>query len=193
MISKQKLYYIFLVVCLLVFLSCRLSDIKFPSRTVPTTQIPIPVSTQAAGDMIKEVQSAIETANNGGKVQIVITETQMTSLVALELLSIQEPKIQDIQIRLQNGQIQLNGKVLQNNITFPFNVVAEINVNNNGQPSTNILSAKLGPLPIPQSLLDEITSKIDQMIITEIFSSNNVVVESISIANGAITITGNIH
>ena len=178
-----------LILMVLTTLSC-----KTLSRVQPPTATPVPVSSQAVEDLVENVQSAAETAAAGGPATLIITQEQLTSLVALQLQSVPDLQIQNLQILLQDGQIQVSGEIKQDNITLPVSIALAVTVNEQGQPQTRVVSAKLGPLPVPEAALTEITSQIDQMIVSQ-FSANagNLVIESITISDGYMTIIGHLQ
>jgi hypothetical protein len=174
-----------LVLLLVASLACRLPGL---SRADPTPA-PVPVSSEAVEDLMAEIESAGATASAGGPIVLELTETQLTSLAALELQNQQEVGIQNLQIRLQNGQVMISGNVAQDSISLPIGVDLNIYVEA-GEPRTEIVSAKLGPLPVPQAYLDQITEQFNQALISQ-FSSygQDIVFDSISIQNGIMTIT----
>jgi uncharacterized protein YpmS len=176
---------ILIAIVMLVFvsLSCNLPG----SRKAPKpTQIP--VSTQSVQELEDEIESAIATAQGGGPIELTFTEQQLTSLAATELQSQQDLGVRDVQVLLRNGQIQITGTVERSGINLPFNVSLTVSVDAQGIPHTSIVDASVGPLPVPQSMQDQITSQLDQVIASQYAS--NVVVDSITIDDGYMTIRG---
>jgi uncharacterized protein YpmS len=176
---------ILIAITILIFvsLSCNLPG----SRKAPTPT-PIPVSTESVQELEDEIQSAIATARSGGPIELTFTEQQLTSLAATELQSQQDLGIQDIQIHLRNGQIQLTGTVEQNGFNLPFHVALTISVDAQGVPHSSIVDASVGPLPLPHSMQDQLTAQLDQVIASQY--ANNVFVESVTIYDGYMTIKG---
>jgi uncharacterized protein YpmS len=181
----QPKFAILIAITMLVFvsLSCNLPG----SRKAPKPT-PIPVSTESVQELEDEIESAIATAQSGGPIELTFTEQQLTSLAATELQSQQDLGIQDVQVHLRNGQIQITGTVEQSGFDLPFNVALTVAVDAQGVPHTSIVDASVGPLPLPHSMQDQLTAQLDQVIASQY--ANNVIVESITIYDGYMTIRG---
>jgi hypothetical protein len=127
-------------------------------------------------------------------VTLQFTEAQLTSYVALKLQSQTSPAFSDPQIILQNGQMQLYGKIDRG--MFTANILITMNVGidaASGQPKIEIATADFGPLPAPQGINDAISALIDEAF-TGSFGpvATGFRLETITIANGVMTMTGRI-
>lgn len=186
---RQKLAFCLALSALLVAsLACNL-----PGRATqaPANATPIPVSTEALENLQENVQSAAATAQSGQPVTLTVTEQQLTSLVAFELQSQEQPIMTDPQVRLQNGQIIVTGNVTQQGISAPLNAVLTPSVDAQGKPHFEIVSAKVGPLPVPQSILDNLTEQMNRSFASELSAqTDNMIIEDIAIGDGVMTITG---
>jgi hypothetical protein len=181
-----------LLVLVLIFASLACNFGRSAAKVPPTPTIA--VSTQAVGELVENVQAAATEAAKGGTVTLTFTEQQLTSLAVIELQSqTQAQQVNDLQIRLRDGQIQVSGQYTQDSLSLPFNVSLKISAVN-GQPKTELVSAKIGPLPVPQSLLDDITQQIDQVVQDQMKANgSNVYVDQISVADGVLTVTGHVQ
>jgi hypothetical protein len=160
----------------------------------------IPVSTEAADSLKNEIQQAYEAGASTGEVTITITETQITSVLAQRLLSDQnlqtdsKPFITDPQVYLRDGQMQIFGKTQQGMFTANIGIVVSMTVDENGKPKIEIVSADFGPLPAPDSLKEAISSMIDEAYTGSVGPvATGLRIESISIADGNMTIVGRIR
>lgn len=171
----------------LAALACNLPAAR-RSTTLPPT---IPVSTEAVQNLEKNLQTAATQVVKTGKAKITFTEAQLTSALALELQSQQDMPLSEPQVYLRDGQIQLTGKVSQNGITAPMQVDLTIEANVQGGLHYQIVSAKLGPLPLPQSMVNQLSSQLDQTIAKNLSpATHNLFIESVNIADGQMTISG---
>jgi uncharacterized protein YpmS len=171
---------------ILASLACNL-----PGSRQEQPAAPVPITTEAVEDLQENVQTAAETAQSSGEINLVITEAQLTSMLAFELQKQEEPILTEPQIYLQNGQIQLNGNVHQGGVNAPLEMSMEVTVNDQGRPDYRVTSAKLGPFPLPDSILDQLTAQIDQAFAEQIGPElENVEIESIDIAAGQMVIQG---
>jgi hypothetical protein len=177
-------------ILLSVSLSCNLVSI---GRLKRANQDPVPVSSEAAQQLVDNIENAAATAVAGGTVTIVITESQLTSLAVLEMQDSVETDIQNLQIHLQDGLVRISGQVKNGNLSMNASIDVKITADTQGQPHSEIVSARVGPFPVPESMLNDITSGLDQFLIDQINSSGDqVFIQQISIADGKMTITGNL-
>lgn len=184
---KARRSIIFTIAALiLAALACNL-----PGSRQEQQAAPIPVTTEAVQDLQENVQTAAETAQTSGEINLVLTEAQLTSMIAFELQKQEEPILTEPQVFLQNGQIQLTGNVHQGSVNAPLEMNLEVTVDEQGRPDYRVTSAKLGPFPLPDSMLDQLTAQIDQTFSEQIGPElENVEITSIDIAAGQMVIQG---
>jgi uncharacterized protein YpmS len=181
----QRKFFVVLVISVLLFssLGCILAG-----RTAQIAT-PTPVATEDLTPLETQVESAVKTAVSGGRVTLEFTEGQLTSAANQELASQGESRIRDLQIRLDDGLMNISGQVEQNGLDLPLTISLKINVDSQGRPHTQIVSGKVGPFSLPQNMLDQITTQIDTMLQSQLDSSAQALfVESIGIDNGVITV-----
>lgn len=186
--TRKKQLTLLLVTLVLSSLSCNILNRVSNAPSEPT---PIPVSIESANSLREEITSAAESLSAGERVTIVIDEAEITSLIAMELAKQSEPILYEPQVYLRDGEVQLNGKVLQSGFMVPAQMNLTMSTDVHGKPEINILSANVGPLELPDSMLVEFEGQIDTVFIRNIQPSiNDVYVESIIIADGLMTIIG---
>lgn len=176
-----------LVTLLAASLACSL-----PGRSAkpPAGYSPIPVTTQAVGDLRKNLEIAATQIATSGTTTLVIDEAQLTSLLAIEMKSQTQLDIQDPQVYLRDGQVQLFGNLQQGNVTVPLKIILTLSIDENGLPQFQVVEATAGPLQVPKDLLDQFTTQFDQALEQRINPDNNpLVIDRIDIANGNMTIT----
>jgi len=162
---------------------------------------PIPVSAEAAASIKDEIQRAVEAAAGTGVITVNLTEPQITSYLADRLQtdpslqqSDKKPLITDPQVYLRDGQMQIYGKTQQGLFTANIGIIVSMGVDTNGQPEINITSADFGPFPAPKGLKDAITAMVKEAYTGSLGPvATGLRVESISIANGVMTVTGRIR
>lgn len=177
-----------IILLILGSLACNL-----PGRAVvtPTSLPTIPVSTEAVESFQKTIESAKEAFNNNQTVEITLTEAQLTSMAAVELNSDPEIPLSDPQIYLRDGQVTLIASLTQNQISIPLEVNLELGTDGQGNPVYRIVKGQLGPLPIPENIMNRLTSYLDQIIANKTLIDNRqVFVESITIGDGSLTLRG---
>jgi len=167
---------------------------NFGSRSTLSPAETVPVSTEAIETLKVNLSEVAKQATQTGQIALVIDESQFTSLLAFELQSRPDIPFSDPQVLLRDGRIRLTGKVTQGNISTQLQVEATANVDEAGSPHIEILSARLGPLPVPGSLIDELSTELDKAFSAEIKArQSDLVIELISIADGKMTIQGHLR
>ena len=184
----QKKYWFWIIIFVLsaVSLACNLS-IFSPKTPAP----PIPVTTEAVQSLEETAQNAYENLQQGEAVKLVITEAQLTSLVALKLQESGDQTITNPQIYLRDGKIQVYGTVKTENLEAIAEVIVAVGVDSSGQPTFDIESAKLGPVPLPENLISQLETRLDLILQQQIASlAPNTAINSILIADGQMIIEG---
>jgi len=162
---------------------------------------PIPVSADAAASIKDEIKRAVEAAADTGVITVNLTEPQITSYLAARLQtdpslqqSDKKPLITDPQVYLRDGQMQIYGKTQQGMFTANIGILVNMGVDANGQPEIDVASADFGPFPAPKGLKDAITAMVKEAYTGSLGPvATGLRIESISIANGVMTVTGRIR
>lgn len=179
-----------LAALLLASLACNLPS-GVPSGSDPTpTEVRVPVSTEAVEDLRKNLEAAATEVASSQEVSLVVTQEQLTSLVAFEMQSQENPVLNDPQVILQNGQAEVLGTVNQGGISAPARIVLTVSADDQGKPDYQIVEGRLGPLPIPDSMLDSLSNELDTALADLGPRANEIFIEDISIGDGVMTITG---
>ncbi len=152
----------------------------------------IPVSTDAVDDLQEEINEALgQVASGSDDITLMIDEVELTSLATFELQKIQEPQILEPQVYLRDEQIQMFANLKQGNLLSPITLVMTVAADVDGYPQYQIISATLGPLAVPDAILGQIKSMIDNALSEKIRSqSNQFFIRSIAIADGVMIIRG---
>lgn len=154
----------------------------------------IPVSAEAVESLKAQIEAAVLAGAQTGTITLQITEEQITSYIAFRLAAQENPALLNPQVYLRDGQMQVYGKVQRSYFIANVLVVLNVSVDELGQPRVEIASADFGPFPAPEGLKQSLTA-----IITEAYTGSlgpiatGFRLESISIANGLMTVTGQIR
>lgn len=186
--QQSQRFLLVLTILLLASLACSLAGIKTP------TPAPVPVSTEAVDALETQVESAAATAASGGEVNLTITEQQLTSAAVFALQQQPDTPIQDFQLHLRNGQMQISGRVTNQGTSLSFKVALKLSVDPNGKLQYEIVSAKIGSVSLPQFIIDEITSQIDSVLTSQFSTAaGNLTLKQITINEGYLTIVGSLR
>src|SRR5574341_828366 len=161
-------------------------DLNVSGPTPPGS--PIPVSTEAAGQLTEIWKTAIDNAQNG-QVSVVISEAQITSFLALKLAEQSNPPLTDVQVFLRDGKVQIFGNAKAGNVSTTALAVLAGNVTTEGQISFTVEKADFGP--VPEKLLDSFSSALNEAFTGKVGSfASGIKITSIGIADGNMAIIG---
>jgi hypothetical protein len=188
---------LFLLLLVLTSLACTINVGGPDYSSLP----PIPVSADAVQSIQDELQRAITAAAETGVITVNLTEPQITSYLASRLQTDpnlqqqdKKPLITDPQVYLRDGQMQIYGKTQQGMFTANIGILVNMGVDANGQPQIDVVSADFGPFPAPEGLKDAITAMVREAYTGSLGPvATGLRIESISIANGVMTVTGRIR
>jgi uncharacterized protein YpmS len=184
--NRYKLPIVAMAALMAVTLACSLFK-----RSEPQSIETIPVTTEAVEGLKQDIQIAAEEAQNTGRVSLTVDEAELTSLIALELESLENSPVQEPQIALRDGQIQFSGNVRQGGFTAPLEVSIAVQSGSAGQIQYDILSAQVGPLPISGAMMDELSNQLDLIFSNYIQTRlGDIYIEDITIGNGMMIIEG---
>ena len=187
---------LFLLLLILTSLACTI----FVGGPDYSSLPPIPVSGEAAESIKEELRRAIEAGAATGIITVNLTEPQITSYLAARLQtdpnlqqSDRKPLITDPQVYLRDGQMQIYGKTQQGMLTANIGIIVNMGVDANGQPEIDVVSADFGPFPAPDGIKDAITAMVREAYTGSLGPvATGLRIETISIANGVMTVTGRI-
>jgi hypothetical protein len=195
--KKTRGLTLFLIVLVLTSLACTISVGGPDYSNLP----PIPVSGEAAESIKEELRRAIEAGAQTGVITVNLTEPQITSYLATRLHTDpslqqpdQQPLISEPQVYLRDGQMQIYGKSQRGMLTANIGIIISVGVDANGQPQIDVVSADFGPFPAPEGLKDAITAMVREAYTGSLGPvATGLRIETISIANGVMTVTGRVR
>jgi uncharacterized protein YpmS len=156
-------------------------------------QATIPVSTEIAGSVQEQVKQAVESAAQNGTLTLSISESQLSSLLAVKLQSQPDPFITEPQVLLRNGEIQVYGKAISGSFQANVRIVLSATIDANGQPQITVTSTDFGPLPAPEGLNNSISAVVNEAFTGALGpAATGFRLENITIADGMLTLTGRI-
>jgi hypothetical protein len=187
--TKRNFLTLFITSLLFTTLACSIfvGGPEYPAQLIPA-------SADDVATMQAQMEQALIAGAESGVVTFQITEAQLTSYLALKLQNQEGAPFTEPQILLRNGQMQMYGKIQQG--YFNANMLVTMNVGVDpatGSPSITIASADFGPVDAPEGVTNAISS-----IIAEAFTGSfgpvatGIRIETITIADGVMTLTGRI-
>ena len=194
--KKKQPLLLFFVTLVLTSLACTV----FVGGPDYSDRTPIPVSSDAAESLKEEIKRAFEAGATTGEVTFNITETQITSVLALRLQTDQnlqqdsKPLITDPQVYLRDGQMLIYGKTQQGMFTANIGIIVSVGIDENGKPKIEIVSADFGPFPAPEGINSAISAMVEEAYAGSVGPvATGLRIQTISIADGIMTVSGRIQ
>lgn len=160
--------------------------------TYPDTPTPASATEDPAA-IEKNFQAAATAAASNGELTLKVTESQLTYIVAKKINEDPDPVLTQPQVYLRDGQIQIYGKIVRNNIEANVRIVITATVNDTGRPTITVVSTDFGPFPAPPNMNEAISQMVEEAF-TGSFgpAATGFRLKTISIADGVMTISGRI-
>ena len=136
---------------------------------------------------VKAITEAVAT----GQFSFTVTEGQFTDFINRKNAENANSKVSGLQVFLRDGQIQLIGQAESDAGSANLEVFISVNITSESKVQFTVTSAKLGPFPVPQNILDNISTSINDAL-TRQDNADKVAIESIEIRDGFMTISGKI-
>lgn len=185
----QKFPRFFLPILLLVAssLACQ---VNLGGPSIPE-KAQVTVSAEEVQNLENSVKTNFETAPDGEPVTFSITQEQMTFYVAQKISDTPASFLQNPQVILQNGQIEIYGQAVSGNFSGNVMIVLHAIIDENGAPKIELVTADFGPIPVPVGLMDSFSSLMNETLTGSIGSeASGFKLENITIENGVMSITG---
>ena len=155
---------------------------------------PIPVSAEAVTAMRDELEAAVAAGAVSGVITLRISEVQLTSYLALKFAADESPMFTEPQVYLRDGQMRIYGKAKRGAFLANIGIILEVGTDEEGRPKLQLVSADFGPLQIPDGLNTAITAIIEEAYTGSLGPvATGLRIESITIADGVMTIVGQVH
>ena len=113
---------------------------------------PIPISTEAAGQLGELWKNAVAHPENG-QATIVVTETQLTSFLAAKLAEGNDTILSKPQVYLRDNKIQIYGTAKAGDVSTTVSAAFSTTVTEQGSLQLQVASANFGPVTLPPDLL----------------------------------------
>jgi hypothetical protein len=173
-----------LVVFLIINLACNFPTGNSTTSVLENTPVPPP---QLAG----EGESSFNHDSATGRVTIVLTEYDLTSILISEMEAQENPPLHNPQVLLRDDQIEVLGQAQTGPFRSDVRLVMVVNIDPDGNPIFQVVSADVGSVPAPAQVRDQLTDIANDTFRRSIGPKmQGYRAESVVVDAGRITITG---
>jgi hypothetical protein len=149
----------------------------------------IMVSDQAGAEAKTKLEQALP--QPGALTSVTITEQQLTSWLAMEMRNSSDLPLDDVQVYLRNGSIQVWGMVHGGEESTAALIAGTVTIGADKQPRFEIESMQVGQQVVPGVLLSQAETWLNQVISEQVNSyAPGLELMNVSIKNGMITVSG---
>jgi hypothetical protein len=152
---------------------------------------PIPVSDEAAAEVELAWNAAGEDPD---QLIVILSEQQVTSFLVDRLNDQIDPLLQNPQVYLRQGQIQIFGTVSQATWEANLAFIIAPGIDPQGNIELEVVSAELGPFPAPESVRESLSVILSEAFTGEVGPfATGIKLTSIAISDGQIALVGEIR
>jgi uncharacterized protein YpmS len=164
---------------------------NLPARGA-TTPPPSPtLSPEEIRQLEEQLRATLENPQEPAAVTITVTEQQLTSFVASEVASMDNPPLTNPQVVLVNGQIEIYGVVNQAGISANAKTVLQPRIDAEGNPKLDVVSINIGPFPVPDSFKNQVEEMVDDTLSNYLMAqSDRFQVTDIQVSDGRMAVSG---
>ena len=140
-----------------------------------------------------EAKSMLENSlpQPGSMTTVTITEQQLTSWIAMELKNNPDLPLNDIQVYLRDGKVQIWGMVNGSESTTSALIVGELKIDANKYPYFKIESMQIGQQVVPGMFVSQMETWLNQSLSQAINQqASGLQLVSLKVTSGLITVSG---
>lgn len=155
---------------------------------------PIAASGQSASEVAQIWQGALTAALRTGQLTVLFDEQQLTSYFAARAAAREESFLQEPQVYLRDGLIQIHGVTRQGALQASVLITVAPRLDPEGGLTFELTSADFGPLPVPEAVRASISTILTEALTTPLGSlATGVRITSVAIADGQMALVGELR
>ena len=155
---------------------------------------PIAASDQSASEVAQIWQGALTAALRTGQLTVLFDEQQLTSYFAARAGAREESFLQEPQVYLRDGLIQIHGVTRQGALQASVLITVAPRLDPEGGLTFELTSADFGPLPVPDAVRASISTILTEALTTPLGSlAPGVRITSVAIADGQMALVGELR
>ncbi|MHC1784702.1 MAG: hypothetical protein AB9891_18450 [Anaerolineaceae bacterium] len=190
MFEVEKSFPRFLLPLFVLAVSTLSCQMNIGGPTIPeVTQVP--VSAEEVQNLENSIKTNFDTAAEGEPISFSVTQEQLTYYVAKHISETPASFVQNPQVFLRNGQIEIYGQAVSGSFSGNVMVVFHAVIDETGAPVIQLATADFGPIPVPEGMMDGVSAMMNEALTGSLgTTASGFKLDSITIEDGVMTITG---
>jgi hypothetical protein len=182
----------FLIIFLVLTLAALACEAGGNLPTSPTGLPSIPTLDPNLSETFEsEWQKSMVEAVAAGQFSVTITEGQLTDFFNRKNAQNPNATLSNVQVFLRDGQIQFYGATNHETGSTTLQITATVSVTDAGKLQFNVVSAQLGPIPVPEAILSSVSQFFNDALNGQgTTGADQIQLQRIVITDGYMTITG---
>jgi hypothetical protein len=190
MFEMKKSYPRFLLPLLVLAASSLACQVNLGGPSIPEATL-VPASAEEVQNLENSIKTNLETSAEGETVSFSVTQEQMTYYVAQHIGETPASFVQNPQVFLRNGQIEIYGQAVSGSFSGNVMVVFHAVIDETGSPVIQLVTADFGPIPVPAGMMDGVSAMMNEALTGSLgTNTSGFKLEAITIEDGVMTITG---
>ncbi len=171
-------------------LACSLFERAVNPTPNPTdTPLPPPTSVVPTQALEQQIETAVSITSTPGVMQIKLTDAEMTQFLTDQLKTQTDPILENPKVHAHDNVVDVTGEIKRGIISGEVTIKLVPAVDTEGKPHLQIQSANFGSIPVPQPIIDNLSSLVDDAMGTSADpSQTGYTVTSIEVFDGYIVI-----
>lgn len=190
---RLGIYALLIMAALLTLVGCQV-----PGTGLPDDGPPVAVSQEAADSLQQKLLTAGQEVATTGSTTVSLTQEEVTSFLTLRRAELEalaqeqsgttmEFPLVDPQVYFKDdGNIVIRGQIDFQGATQPIRVVAQPTLSN-GELLVDVTEGRIGPVPVPGAILDQIDQAVTQAIVQ---GQQYGEITDVQVSGGTLTFTG---
>jgi hypothetical protein len=142
-------------------LACSLFERAVNPTPNPTdTPLP-PTSVEPTQPIEQQIETAVSITSTPGVMQIKLTDAEMTQFLTDQLKTQTDPILESPKVHAHDNVVDVTGQIKRGIISGEVTIKLVPGVDTEGKPHLQIQSANFGSIPVPQAIVDNLSSLVD--------------------------------
>ncbi len=179
------------ILLILMVLAAASMACNLPSQGATPPPAEPSLNPQEMDQLEDQLKATLANSEPNSDVTVTITQQQLNTFISTKIAEEPNSPIQNPQVVLTGGQMEIYGTVSQGGISLDSKTVARPGINPDGSPSIEVVSIHLGAIPAPDSIKGQVSAIVEEALRDYLAdNANSFKITNITVTEGQMTVTG---